>query len=341
MCEQRIPVILCIDVEPDKPFGHRSDPMPWEGYRRAVEFFARFRPELEALTRAPVRLSWFYRMDPQIDEIHGDPGWAVKNYPDQTKALIAAGDELGLHTHPHRWDNKKNTWIQDYGNQRWVEYSLRMAFNTFSRELNRPCISFRFGDRWMNNPICRLLEALGVKYDLTLEPGSKKLPSYHPGLPYTGFIPDQRKVPRGIFRPAKSNYQKRDPSRTDGPYMIPISTAPIHLGSGAVYREPRLHERIYYRLTERERIRNWTYALNIAAETHVFRNIVDYNLQTLGLPYLAMVARAHIFTSAEFMTNARANLGALLEESPEPGDSSFQFMTPAEAVACLEGVRDN
>ena len=74
MPKRRIPVILGVDVEPDKPFNPRSKPMPWEGYLRAVEFFSSFRPELEASTFAPVHLSWFYRMDPQIAEIHGESG---------------------------------------------------------------------------------------------------------------------------------------------------------------------------------------------------------------------------------------------------------------------------
>lgn len=336
MSKQPIPVILGVDVEPDKPFNPRSNPMPWEGYLRAVEFFSSFRPELEALTFAPVHLSWFYRMDPQIAEIHGDPGWAWSNYPDEARTLIAANDEFGLHTHPFRWDDTGNTWIQDYGNQRWVEHSLRMAFDTFNRELNRACVSFRFGDRWMNNRTFRLLETLGVKYDLTLEPGSKRMPSYHGSMPHTGFIPDQRRVPRTIYRPAKANYQRSDPSRADGPYVIPVSTAPIHLESGTVYRPMPMLKRLYYRLAAPERVGNWTQTLNIAAETRVFRSILDHNLRTLESPYLAAIGRSHIFTSAEFTGNVRANLRALLDCCGNLRDRPVAFTTPPELVACLE-----
>lgn len=336
MHKRRIPVILCVDVEPDKPFNHRANPMAWEGYTHAVDFFSGVRQELEALTSAPVHLSWFYRMDPQIEEIHGNPGWAITNYPEQTATLTAAHDEFGLHTHPIRWSEKTDSWIQDYGNQQWVEHSIRMAFDTFSRELNRPCVSFRFGDRWMNNETLGLLESLGVRYDLTLEPGSKRLPSYHGSIPYTGFIPDQRRVPRSIYRPARSNYQRSDPARTEGAYVIPVSTAPIHLASGTVYRKPTLLARSYYRLASPDRVRNWTHSLNIALEPPVFRNVLDYNLRTLESPYLAAVARTHIFNGPEFTSNARANLGALFDYCGSLGDRSIMFATPSETVAFLE-----
>jgi hypothetical protein len=336
MSQQPIPVILCVDVEPDKPFNPRSNPMPWKGYQRAVEFFSGFRSELEASTSAPVHLAWFYRMDPQVAEIHGDPGWAWSNYPEQARTLIAADDEFGLHTHPFRWDDVRNAWIQDYGNQRWVEHSVRMAFDTFRRELNRPCVSFRFGDRWMNNQTFRLLETLGVKYDLTLEPGSKRVPSYHGNFPYTGFIPDQRSVPRTIYRPALSNYQRSDPSRREGPYVIPVSTAPIHLESGTVYRQPPVLKRLYYRLAAPERVRNWTQALNIAGEPGTFRGILVHNLRTLRSSYLVTVGRSHIFTSAEFTSNVRVNLRALSDCCSSLRDRPVVFTTPPELIACLE-----
>lgn len=333
MFKQPVPVTLCIDVEPDKPFNHRSNPVPWKGYQRAVDLFSAFRPELETLTAAPVHLSWFYRMDPQIEEIHGDPGWVIANYPDQLATLSSANDELGLHVHPFRWNNDADTWIQDYGNQSWVEHSVRMAFENFSRELNRACVSFRFGDRWMNNRTFRLLESLGVRYDMTLEPGSRKMSSYHGSIPHTGFIPDQRKVPQEIYHPAKSNYQKSDASRTDGPFVIPVSTAPIHLASGTVYRKPAAYKRLYYRLINPERVGNWTHTLNISAEPPVFRSVLNHHLRTLKSKYLIMVVRTHIFTSTEFTGNVHTNLRALFSDH---GDRSFIFSTPAETVASLE-----
>ena len=329
MSRQSIPVIVCIDVEPDKPFNHRSNPMPWEGYLAAVDLFADFRVELARLSARPVHLSWFYRMDPQIEEIHGDPGWVISHYREYFESLSSAGDEAGLHVHPFRWSDAADTWIQDYGNQSWIEHSVRMAFASFRRELERDCVSFRFGDRWMNNRTFRLLESLGVRHDMTLEPGGRKMPSYHDSIPHTGFIPDQRKVPQNIYRPAKSDYQQSDSLRSDGPFVIPVSTAPIHLASSTVYRKPAWYAWPYYRLFNPQRVAYWSHTLNIAAEPAVFRSVLEHHLQTLRSNYLLMPARAHIFTSTEFTDNVRANLRSLFVDYE---DSSFVFATPAEAL---------
>lgn len=332
MSSQSIPVTLCIDVEPDRPFNHRSNPMPWEGYLRAVDFFSGFREELERVSAGPVHLSWFYRMDPQVAEIHGDPGWVISNYRDRFEVLAGAGDEAGLHVHPFRWSKEADTWIQDYGNQSWVEHSVQMAFESFRRELKRGCVSFRFGDRWMNNRTFRLLESLGVCYDMTLEPGSRKMTSYHDSIPHTGFIPDQRKVPQHIYRPAQSDYQHSDVSRCDGPFVLPVSTAPIHLVSSTVYRKPPMFTWPFYRLFKPQRVSHWTHTLNIAANPAVFRSVLKHHLQTLRSNHLVIPARSHIFTSAEFTGNVRTNLRAL---SSEYNDRTFRFTTPAETVASL------
>jgi hypothetical protein len=312
--------------------------MPWKGYEKAVEFFKEFRAELEGLSEAPVHLTWCYRMDPQVKEIHGDAGWAIVNYPEQLNSLVNAGDELGLHTHPFRWDEKTGRWLQDYGNQPWVEHCVRMAFETFRSQLGRPCVSFRFGDRWMNNPTFALLEQLGVKYDLTLEPGSKKLPSYHPKMPFTGAIPDQRRVPRRMYRPAKSNYKKSDVTRLDGTVIIPTSTAPIQLNTGELYRPPSWYQRLLFRIINPARLKNWSHSLNIALGPKVFQNILRYNLEVIGTPYVAMVARAHIFTEAEFTDNVRANLSELFNYNDSRGSRRFFFTTPEVAVTKIIAV---
>ena len=332
MSRQFIPVVLCVDVEPDKPFNHRSSPMPWEGYQRGVEWATEFRTELQCLSAAPVHLSWFYRMDPQVETLHGDPGWAISNYRDSFEALQRAGDEAGLHVHPFRWSDTADSWIQDYGNQDWVEHSVRMAFDSFRQETGRDCVSFRFGDRWMNNRTFRLLESLGVRHDMTLEPGSRKMPSYHGNKPYTGFIPDQRKVPQHIYRPAKNDYRRSDASRTNAPFVMPVSTAPIHLASKKVYRKPAACAWPFHRLFNRQRVSHWTHTLNIAAEPAVFRSVLGHQLQTLRSNYLVMPSRAHIFTSTEFVDNACTNLRSLFADY---GDRSFVFTTPAGALACL------
>ncbi len=191
----KLPVIMCIDVEPDDreiaPF-ERSD---WKGFEHAYSFFRQLRPRLESATGANVRFSWFLRMDPQIEHTYGSPSWVVSRYPEIIDQLQSDGDELGLHIHSWRWDSIKRRWVADHANQSWVEQCVRTSFAAFQRALGRPCQSFRFGDRWMNNETMSLVEQLGAKFDLSLEPGHKETRRMNPRELSTGSLPDSRGVP--------------------------------------------------------------------------------------------------------------------------------------------------
>ena len=95
----KIPILICIDVEPD---DREIDPdvrHDWKGFEKSYEFFTQLRPRLKAVTGSPVHFSWFLRMDPQIDHTYGSPTYVVTRYRDLLQKLSMMGDELGLHTH--------------------------------------------------------------------------------------------------------------------------------------------------------------------------------------------------------------------------------------------------
>ena len=220
----KIPVIMCIDVEPDARQIDAHDRSDWAGFVRAYQFFNQLRPKLESATGSPVRFSWFLRMDPQIEYAYGSPSWVVARYPEIFRELDSAGDELGLHTHAWRWDDPSGRWVTDHGNQEWIEHCVRVSFLAFQQAIGRPCRSFRFGDHWMNNETMRLLEELGARFDLTVEPGRKR-GCYPNGELFTGSIPDYRSVPRRPYRPSVANF--KEPGFPDSREMqvIPLSTA--------------------------------------------------------------------------------------------------------------------
>jgi hypothetical protein len=170
---KKIPVVMCIDVEPDERQVVRGVQNDWRGFELTYEFFCKLRHHLEAATKSPVHFSWFFRMDPQIATAYGSASWVVKRYPSLIEGIRRAGDAIGLHNHAWRWNESLNKWTVDFANQDWIEYCLRMGFESFRTSLNERCVYFRFGDRWMNNPTIRLIEKLGARFDLTLEPGQK------------------------------------------------------------------------------------------------------------------------------------------------------------------------
>src|SRR5215204_3674691 len=155
-----LPVIICVDFE---PYNRQISPdggKVWEGAAETMGFFGALRNRLEEVAGAPAHFNWFFRMDPQIERAYGSPGWVAERYGELIARLDAAGDELGLHTHAWRWDGGTGRWVTDHGNRQWVEHCVRMSFEAYEKAFGRTCVSFRFGDHWMNDETMDLLESL-------------------------------------------------------------------------------------------------------------------------------------------------------------------------------------
>ena len=158
---KRIPVLICIDIEPDERTLDPRARLDWTGFEQSYEFFSDLRPRLETATGSPVHFSWFLRMDPQITHTYGSAHWVVTRYARLIDRLQGAGDELGLHVHAWRWDHRSQGWIADLADQTWVDHCVRSSFEAFHTSLKRRCRSFRFGDHWMNDQTLDLLEQIG------------------------------------------------------------------------------------------------------------------------------------------------------------------------------------
>jgi hypothetical protein len=161
-------------------------------------------------------------MDPQISEAYGSADWAVTRYRKIFDRILFAEDEIGLHPHAWRLDQEKQEWYVDFADQRWVEECVAQSFEQFKSTFAKPCRSIRFGDRWLNNPTIDLVERLGARFDLTIEPGRKREMLREP---FTGSLPDYTTAPRLPYQPSSANYMQPG---TDGSKrnlcMIPVST---------------------------------------------------------------------------------------------------------------------
>src|SRR6266496_4003265 len=218
---KRIPVIICIDVEPDEPDFDPSARSEWGGFLEAHRLFSNFRPKLERATGSAVHFCWFLRMDPQVAFGYGSAKWIGERHGRILKELELKGDELGLHTHAQRWDDASHAWIADYGNQEWVKSCLQSSFKAFQAFFGRACESFRFGDYWLNNASVELVDRLGAKYDLTVEPGIRTAPSL--SRP-TGVWPDYTSVPDHPYRPSHDDYQRPNMKSGRTLWIIPLSS---------------------------------------------------------------------------------------------------------------------
>jgi len=317
----RIPVILCIDAEPDGFFIDRRRSDPWLGYERSVEFFRRFRDRLQT-SGEPARFTWCYRMDPQVAETYGAAEWVARHYETLTAQLIGDGDELGLHAHGYRWEAAAGAWTIDHGNQSWIDHLVRMSFAAFDRAFGEPCRTFRFGDRWMSNATVRLLAELGTRHDLTLEPGHPALDSHHPGRS-SGSLPDYTGVPVDPYRPSPDDFRKPGGEGSGRLWMIPLTTAPV---------KARLFRRWYYRMA-RPAANAGVWTALVSHDPPLFRRIVAHALGRSSRPYLALVLRSNALATPRLARRVSANLEGLLSH---PLAGRLSWVTPAGLIASLE-----
>jgi len=211
----KIPALVCVDVEPDvrRPDFNSRD--GWKGFEESLRLFE----ELRRRAGVGALFNWFLRMDPQVEILYGSAAWAAERYGAQIDGLRAAGDEVGLHT--HAWRRTGGAWVTDHGDQGWVSRRVRVSFEAYERAFGLACLSFRFGDHWMNDETFGLVESLGARYELTLEPGQRPSAGVPGDEVCTGRFPDYAKVPREPYRPAREDFRTRGEREM---WVIPVST---------------------------------------------------------------------------------------------------------------------
>jgi len=314
--------LICIDIEPDERALDPRVRADWLGFEKSYEFFSELRRRLEIATGSPVHFSWFLRMDPQVAHIYGSPDWCVTRYPHLIEALEAAGDELGIHTHAWRWDEHSGHWNEDFGDQGWVEHCVCSSFEAFQTSLNRKCRSFRFGDRWMNNQTLGLLEKLGTRFELTIEPGQSGqslLPDEH----FTGLFPDYTSTPRVPYHPDETDFTKPGFGRKRSLWMIPVSTGSTESLAAPSDGSSDQNDQM---------VHQDSITLNLAFEQSVLAPIINRLLSILSNPYLVLVARTDVGVNPGYRFNLEQNLEYLLSH---PLIKEFVFETPAEAIKRL------
>ncbi|MBM5821543.1 MAG: hypothetical protein FJ082_03520 [Cyanobacteria bacterium K_Offshore_surface_m2_011] len=205
----KIPVLICIDVEPDEFFVSRQNPEPWRGYELTHAYIGEWRSALQQRTGDAVHVSWFIRMDPQVALAHGRASWAVEHYPELFQQAIEAGDELGAHVHTYRCCGDSGDWLDDHGNDDWVAEWLDTAVEGYQSSFGRTCRSLRFGNYWSGTEAINRAEALGFRFDLTIEPGlpPNALDARKPA--HSGELPDYYRVSREPYAPSRSDFRRR------------------------------------------------------------------------------------------------------------------------------------
>ena len=221
-----VPLVLCIDVEPDARVIDPNGATPWHGSDDVFAWLAALRPTLQERTGWPVHFNWFIRLDPQIERAYGRV-WPIEQYRAHFEACHALGDTIGIHPHVWRWDTRRETWFTDNADQSWIDHCVRSAVTSFSEGFQRRPEACRLGDRDMTNATMALLESLGIRFDLTIEAGMPRLPAAMLPDFHTADLPDYRRVPSAPYRPSSHEYRRPAWRHPRDLWVVPLSTGTV------------------------------------------------------------------------------------------------------------------
>jgi glycosyltransferase involved in cell wall biosynthesis len=307
-----LPIVLCIDIEPDRRMVSRGGVEPLLGFEKLMTLLPGLRDRVAAVTGVAPLFTWFLRMDPQIADAYGSPIALADHYERELVELMAAGDEVAVHPHAWRW---KGYWVNDHADWAWVNHSADVALDAFAQVYGRPATAFRYGANYMSGPLARHLDDVGVAVDITIDPGRRATRSLVPSEPATGFIPDTRTAPAFAYRPLRDDYLVPDDSRTSGlvflPHSVGVSLSLRPIGDRLIPTG------------EYQTLEPW-----LAPDS--FREMLAIRLAAPNLTHLAFGVRTDIGLLADQWAAAETNL---VEVATQVGDG--QWCTATAAVEQL------
>lgn len=329
--ENKIPVIFCIDAEPDLQHLSRGERSPWFGYETAQKYFSDLRPVLESATGSPVHYNWFLRIDDQMGDVYGSVDWVVHQYREQIHECANLGDEIGIHLHLYQWVPESNEWVIDLNDQETMDRMITTALEAYARDFSKPCRSFRFGNNWINGACVEVMDRLGVHYDLTLVPCQRRMLVPNVGARPRGIFPSFQDIPRIPYHPSRTNFHKANSDGSGGITMIPLTVAETKsrysvrslVKSGIAF----LGSNMQYARSEVLLCPSSSFR-----PPDTFSDLLSRALLAQEHPYIALAVRSDFAARPEVFARVKAGLESFLNH---PLHARFVFTTPAEAMTLL------
>lgn len=295
MNPDRLPIVVTIDIEPDRRVLGRRHRERLAGFEKLLGLLDTVRDHIAERSGAPVQFTWLLRMDPQIADVYGTPTALASMYEPELGSLLARGDQIGLHQHTWRW---LDHWVADHGDPAWVAHCVDMGLAAYREAFGEACHVFSFGDGFMSTTVARQLDDAGVRVDLTVEPGMPAVLRDIPTEDSTGWRPNTSTAPTMAYRPSRDDFRLPDPTRSDGILFLP-RTPGVELSLSPV--DGRLAPSGRYRT-----LHPWT-------APGEFRDMLAVRLDAPGLTHMSHALRTDIALLSDPWAALETNLLAEAE----------------------------
>lgn len=329
----QIPAFLSVDVEPEGFQVSRHDPPRWAGYEAVYELVSKFRYELARASGNSPQFGWYYRMDPQIGLTYGRPDYALKEYPELAASLRLSGDYFGVHAHPVRWSDSRESWVHDFSNSDWLRNCVNYSLDAFEDSCGSPVTHFRFGAGFLNNDIISVLDDRGVTVDLTLEPvkgwgvNATEVQTAVDSSPIVGTYTNCFKAPRAPYQPSLNDFLVSGNENARSIVMIPLTSGSFELPS-TIWR---LRLRRFMRSTLASTPISIFYPTLDWPNADYFWNLVAHELRSMRRPYLSIAIRSDAPGSSHTRKVSEL-LEALIHH---PLAKSLRFVDPADVLGVI------
>jgi len=296
---ETIPAFLSIDVEPDALQISRDETEHWPGYRTTYEFAASLRHQLAQASGTKPIFGWYYRTDPQIEQVCGRADFALTAFPERTAALREEGDYFGVHAHPLRWSDERKLWVHDVSDRQWLRDCTKFALDAFSACSGSPTKLFRAGAAFLCDDIVDILDRNGVAVELSLEPvagwglHSRKVQGAIDSSPIVGEYKNCATAPKTPYYPSRKDFRR--PGYGDGRriLLVPLSTGSAVRPSGGLI--PELKRRLLGTSKANLMMLDPTED-EWPGERH-FWDVVSHQVAAMERPYVSLAIRTDGFES--------------------------------------------
>ena len=204
---------LCItfDTDADPVTENHKNSITFKNLNQNLDKLSKNIDIIENKLNMRIPISWFVRVDNQINDIFAEYDWILNKYSKFWSNQLNKKNEI--HWHAHIYEKIENQWIFPKTDKIFID-NIGEVHNYVKKNYpNFKCI--RIGEAYMTNNIMNFLKQINLKADSSCIPGRKRVDKEK------SF--DWSNSPNRTYFPSKKNYQLEN--KEDNKFIeIPMNT---------------------------------------------------------------------------------------------------------------------